>query len=72
MSDNTRPSPVKFTAQPQLQVSHLKPSAENLGGRYNMDGAKLLSLPLDSGDPSREDMDALQRSAPSRAVPGRR
>ena len=58
MSDNTRPSPVKFTAQPQLQVSHLKPSAENLGGRYNMDGAKLLSLPLDSGDPSREDMDA--------------
>ena len=57
-SIDTRPSPVKFTAQPQLQASPLKPSAENLGGRYNMDRAKLLSLPLDSGDLTREDTDA--------------
>jgi len=55
---DTRPSPVKFTAQPQLQASPLKPSAENPGGRYNMDRAKLLSLPLDTGDPTREEMDA--------------
>ena len=56
--DINRPSPVKFTAQPQLQISPVKPSAENLGARYNMDRAKLLSLPLDSGDPTKEDMDA--------------
>ena len=48
---------MKFPAQPQLQISPVKPSAENLGGRYNM-GAKLLSLPLDRGDPTKEYMDA--------------
>ena len=49
---------MKFPAQPQLQISPVKPSAENLGGRYNM-GAKLLSLPLDDrGDPTKEYMDA--------------
>jgi len=54
---DTRPSPVKFTAQPQLQVSPVKPNAENLGSRYNMDRTKLLSLPLDGGDPNNEETD---------------
>ena len=66
--DSNRPSPVKFTAQPQLQISPVKPSAENLGSRYNMDRAKLLSLPLDSGDPSKEDMDEEVSSITGSAV----